>query len=214
MGSLSIPVELLGDIVVSKQRIQSIVKKLAKEIFYSVNYVNKRPLFLCLRKGAVPFHRDLTNELEQLTFKFDRAWLDTHHSYKGIESSGTVNIFPYSGPTLEGRIMVIVEDIIDSSDTVTRVCEFLDKKGVKQRTICTFFFKERPENIEWRNSGLNGYKHLPEVRHVGSFIDPLFVVGYGLDYNQYGRDGDEVRVLTSEGQAWIDEQIKKKKERI
>lgn len=214
MESLSIPTALLGDIVVSRERIQSIVNKLAKDIFYSVNYVNKRPLFLCLREGAVPFHRDLTNELEKLTFRFDCAWLDTHHNYEGIESSGAVKIFPYSGPTLEGRTLVIVEDIIDSSDTVTRVCEFLDKKGVKLRTICTFLFKERPENIEWRNSGLNRYKHLPEVRHVGSFIDPLFVVGYGLDYNQYGRDGEEVRILTSEGQAWIDEQIKKKKEKL
>lgn len=209
MGSLSIPVEYLGDVVLSRERTQSIVKRLAKEIFYSVNYVNERPLFLCLREGAVPFHKNLTEELEKLDFKFDRAWLDTHHRYNGTESSGTVEIFPYTGPSLEGRVIVIVEDIIDSSDTITKVCEFLDKKRVKQRTICTFLFKERPENIGWRNSGLNGYEYLPEVRHVGSFIVPLFVVGYGLDYNQYGRDGDEVRVLTPEGQTWIDKQIEK-----
>ena len=108
------------------------------------------------------------------------------------------------------RLVVIVEDIIDSSETIIRVCNYLDKKDVARRNICTFLFKERPENIGWRNTGLNGYQHLPEVRHVGLFIEPLFVVGYGLDYRQFGRDGDEIRVLRPEGQAWVDNQIEER----
>ena len=207
MGSFSIPEEFLGDTVASQDRIQSVVKRLAKEMFYSVDYVGEVPILLCLREGAVPFHQDLTRELEKLSFNFKGAWLKTHHHYQGTEGSGEVKVFPYEGPEMANRLVVIVEDIIDSSETIIRVCDYLDSQSVAQRNICTFLFKERPENIGWRNTGLNGYYHLPEVRHVGLFIEPLFVVGYGLDYRQFGRDGSEVRVLTPAGQAWVDQQI-------
>lgn len=208
MNELVIPESLLGEVVASKERIQSTVKRVAKEIFYSIDYVGQKPIILCLREGAVPFHRDLTRELGNLSFQCENAWLKTHHRYAGVDGTGDVKVFPYEGPDLDGRLVIIVEDIIDSSETIVRVCEFLDSKNVSQRNICTFLFKERPENIEWRNTGLNGYKHLPEVRHMGLFIQPLFVVGYGLDYRQFGRDGEEIRVLTPEGQVWVDEQIR------
>jgi len=208
MISFFIPQELLGNVVASRERIQSTVKRVAKEIFYSVDYVGSIPIFLCLREGAVPFHRDLTSELKKMSFNFKSGWLKTHHHYTGTEGSGQVQLFPYEGPPLKDQLVVIVEDIIDSSETIVRVCDFLDRQGVSQRNICTLLFKERPENIGWRNTGLNGYKHLPEVRHVGLFIEPLFVVGYGLDYNQFGREGEEVRTLTPKGQAWVEEQMR------
>jgi len=211
MDSFSIPEELLGETVASHERIQSVVKRLAKEMFYSIDYAGKAPILLCLREGAVPFHRDLTAELGKLPFDFQRAWLRTHHHYQGIEGSGNVKVFPYEGPSMAGKLVVIVEDIIDSSETITRVCDYLDGEEVAQRNICTLLFKERPENIGWRNTGLNGYRHLPEVRHVGLFIEPLFVVGYGLDYKQYGRGGEEIRVLTPVGQAWVNEQVELRK---
>ena len=208
MGELSIPEKYLGEVVASKDRIRSTVKRIAKEMYYSIDYVGEVPILLCLREGAVPFHRDLTRELVTLGFAFESGWLKTHHHYAGTEGSGDVRLFPYEGPELDGRLVVIVEDIIDTSGTIIRVCDFLDNKNVSQRNICTLLFKERPANVEWRNRGLNGYKNLPEVRHVGLFIDPLFVVGYGLDYKEYGRDGEEIRVLTPEGQAWVDQQVK------
>jgi len=208
MASYVIPEILLGDVVASRERILSTVKRVAKEIYYGRDYVGELPILLCLREGAIPFHRDLTHELDKLGFAYESAFLKTHHHYAGVEGSGDVNIFPYEGPALDNRLVVIVEDIIDSSETILRVCDFLDRRNVAQRNICTFLFKERPGNIEWRNTGLNGFLHLPEVRHVGLFIEPLFVVGYGLDYNEFGRSGEEVRVLTSQGQSWIDEQIR------
>lgn len=207
MEKIEIPEALLGEVVASKERIQSTVKRVAKEIFYSIDYVGQIPILLCLKDGAIPFHRDLARELENLSFQFENAWLKTHHRYDGVDGTGNVKVFPYEGPDLDGRLVVIVEDIIDSSETIVRVCEYLDSKNVAQRNICAFLFKERPENMEWRNTGLNGYKHLPEVRHMGLFIQPLFVVGYGLDYRQFGRTGEDIRILTPEGQEWVDEQI-------
>ncbi|MEL7625384.1 MAG: phosphoribosyltransferase family protein [Anaerolineaceae bacterium] len=208
MEALSIPQEYLGDVVASADRIQSTVKRVAKELYYGKDYANQLPILLCLRDGAVPFHQDLTKALDNLGFAYESAWLKTHHIYEGTEGSGEVNIFPYKGPVLKDRLVVIVEDIIDTSETILRVCNYLDQHGVAQRNICTFLFKERPANIKWRSVGLNGFGHLPEVRHVGLFIEPLFVVGYGLDYNEFGRDGQEIRVLTPEGQAWVESQIR------
>lgn len=207
MQDFSIPEALLGDVVASRERIQSTVKRVAKEIFYGVDYVGETPILLCLRDGAVPFHQDLSLELSKLSFPFENAWLRTHHHYAGIEGSGKVKVFPYEGPSLDGRLVVIVEDIIDSSETIVKVCDYLDHQNVSERKICTFLFKEKPENVGWRHTGLNGFKHLPEVRHVGLFIEPLFVVGYGLDYQQFGRQGDEIRVLTPEGKQWVDDHI-------
>ncbi|MFA7407459.1 MAG: phosphoribosyltransferase family protein [Anaerolineaceae bacterium] len=207
MEPLSIPEEFLGEVVASHERIQSVVKRLAKEIFYSIDYVGKVPVLLCLREGAAPFHRDLIHELNKLSFDFESAWLKTRHYYRGTEGTGEVNIFSYEGPELAGRLVIIVEDIIDSSATIVRVCDYLDEEKVARRNICTFLFKERLENMEWRNTGLNGYRHLPEVRHVGLFIEPLFVVGYGLDYREFGRNDKQIMLLTPAGQAWVDQQI-------
>lgn len=207
MQSLSIPEEYLGTVVASAERIQATVKRVAKEIYYGRDYVGELPILLCLREGANPFHRDLTRALDELGFAHENAWLKTHHVYEGIEGSGQVSIFPYEGPELAGRLVIIVEDIIDTSETILRVCGFLDRHGVALRNICTFLFKERPSNVDWRLAGLNGSRNLPEVRHVGLFIEPLFVVGYGLDYNEFGRDGHEIRVLTPEGQAWVEAHI-------
>lgn len=212
MDTYTIPEALLGEVVATRDRIQSTVKRIAKEIYYSIDYVGQTPIFLCLMEGAVPFHRDLTRELEKLSFQFENGYLKTHHRYAGTDGTGDVKVFPYEGPDLAGRLVVIVEDIIDSSETILSVCDFLESQNVAQRNICTYLFKERPENVEWRNTGLNGYQHLPEVRHMGLFIEPLFVVGYGLDYRQFGRDGDEIRVLTPEGQAWVDAQIQQRGE--
>lgn len=209
MGSLSVPEHLLGDVVVSEERIQSTVKRITKEIYYGRDYVDQVPVLLCVKNGAIPFFDDLCRELSLLSFSYDSTEIDAHSYDLGL-SSGKVDISLSSESDLKNRLVIIVEDIIDTSETMVRICEYLDNEQVVQRNVCTLLFKERPENIEWRKAGLYGYGNLPEVRHVGVFIDPLFVVGYGLDYRQYGRDGKEVRVLTPKGQAWIDSQIEEK----
>jgi hypoxanthine-guanine phosphoribosyltransferase len=94
VDSFSIPEKYLGETVASQERIQSVVKRLAKEMFYSIDYVGEVPILLCLREGAVPFHQDLTHELEKLSFDFESAWLKTHHHYQGTEGSGDVKVFP------------------------------------------------------------------------------------------------------------------------
>jgi len=184
-------------------KIGLIVNRVAKNIYYSRDYIDNVPVLLCLREGAIPFFTDLKKELDTLDFHYDSAELSAK-SYKGNQSSGTVEITSYSGPSLKNRLVIIVEDVIDSSTTIVAIYKYLVSEGVSQQNICTLLFKEKPENSEWRKTGLDGFKDYPEIRYVGLFIPDQFIVGYGLDYRNYGRDCKDICVLTPHGQAWID----------
>jgi len=201
----SIPADLLGEVIVSQDKIGLIVNRVAKNIFYSRDYIDNLPILLCLREGALPFFNDLKKELDQLHFAYDSAEL-TAKSYKGAQSSGSVEITAYTGPLLKGRSVIIVEDVIDSSNTIVAIFQYLLAQGVRKQDICTLLFKEKPENSEWRKTGLDGFKKYPEIRYVGLFIPDQFIVGYGLDYRNFGRDCKDIRVLTPQGQAWVNAQ--------
>jgi len=205
----SIPENMLGEIIVDCNKIGLIVNRVAKYIYYSRDYINNVPVLLCLREGAVPFFTDLKNELDLLHFAYDSAELSAK-SYKGTHSSGKVEITSYSGPSLQGRLVIIVEDVIDSSTTIVAIYNYLVSQEVRQQDICTLLFKEKPENSEWRKNGLDGFKAYPEIRYVGLFIPDQFIVGYGLDYRNFGRDCKDICVLTPQGQAWVDTQSEEK----
>jgi len=201
----SIPENLLGEIIVDRDKIGLLVNRIAKYIYYSREYINNIPILLCLREGAVPFFQDLKKELDSLNFTYESAEISAK-SYKGTQSSGTVEISAYSGPILENRSVIIVEDVIDSSTTIVAIYHYLTSQDVRKQDICTLLFKEKPENSEWRKTGLDGFKGYPEIRYVGLFIPDQFIVGYGLDYRNYGRDCPDIRVLTPQGKAWVDAQ--------
>jgi hypoxanthine phosphoribosyltransferase len=201
----SIPENLLGEIIVDRDKIGLIVNRVAKSIYYSRDYIDNIPVLLCLREGALPFFTDLKKELDLLHFTYDSAELSAK-SYKGAHSSGTVEITSYSGPSLKERLIIIVEDVIDSSTTIVAIYRYLVSQGVRQQDICTLLFKEKPENSEWRKTGLDGFQGYPEIRYVGLFIPDQFIVGYGLDYRNYGRECKDICVLTPDGQIWIDAQ--------
>jgi hypoxanthine phosphoribosyltransferase len=204
----SIPDHMLGEIIVDQDKIGLIVNRVAKNIYYSRDYIDNVPILLCLREGAVPFFNDLKRELDLLHFAYDSAEISAK-SYKGTKSSGTVEITSYSGPPLQNRSVIIVEDVIDSSTTIIAIFKYLASMGVCHQNICTLLFKEKPENSEWRKTGLDDFNGYPEIRYVGIFISDQFIVGYGLDYRNFGRDCNEIRVLKPQGQGWVEAQFKK-----
>jgi hypoxanthine phosphoribosyltransferase len=97
-------------------------------------------------------------------------------SYKGTNSSGSVKQLIGLEDRLEGRDVIILEDIVDTGKTVKELLGILREKNVKSITLVTMFFKKAAltENI------------IPDL--VGFEVDNRFLVGYGLDYNQYGRN--------------------------
>lgn len=205
MNAHSIPGELLGEVLISKQKIIEREHTMADLIIK--DNLDTNPIFLCVKQGAKYFFDDLCKILENKELIFDKAWISIS-SYERNASSGKVNVGEYSGPNLEGRKVIIVEDIIDTALTLKKLIRYLESEGVSEQDVCALLFKKRPENLFWRILGLRSCFGLPRIRYLGAFIPNYFVVGKGLDYADYGRTEEAVHILPPEGQAWVDEQLK------
>ena len=104
-------------------------------------------------------------------------------SYYGTTSSGTVTELIGLNQDLTGRTVVIVEDIVDTGNTVEKLAEILNSKKVKSFKIATAFFKP------------SAYTKKLKIDYIGLEIPNDFVVGYGLDYDGLGRNLKDVYVL-------------------
>ncbi|MFP9115670.1 hypoxanthine phosphoribosyltransferase [Flavobacterium sp. RHBU_3] len=104
-------------------------------------------------------------------------------SYEGMGSTGAVKQLIGLNQNLEGRTVVIIEDIVDTGNTVEELVKMFAEKGVKQLKIATLFFK--PE----------AYTKDIKLDYIGFEIPNKFIVGYGLDYDGLGRNLPEVYQL-------------------
>lgn len=104
-------------------------------------------------------------------------------SYHGTTSSGTITELIGLNQDLAGRTVIIIEDIVDTGNTVEKLAEILNNKKVKSFKIATAFFKP------------TAYTKNIKVDYVGLEIPNDFVVGYGLDYDGLGRNLKDVYVL-------------------
>ncbi|MFV0482646.1 MAG: phosphoribosyltransferase [Bacteroidales bacterium] len=134
---------------------------------------DEKPLFIAVLNGAFMFASDVFKEIDiegaEISFvKFA--------SYEGDSSTGTVKKLIGFGEEIEGRTIVILEDIIDTGNTLFQIGKQLEGLGVKKVVTATMLFK--PEAL--RNN--------IRIDHVGIEIPDKFIVGYGLDYNGLGRN--------------------------
>lgn len=137
-----------------------------------LDYRDKKPVFLGILNGSFIFMSDLvrafTGECET---EFVRL-----KSYEGLSSTGNVTVQMETGISLEGRHVIVVEDIIDSGNTLTYFMETLKSKAPASVAIAALLFK--PEAL----------KHPLQIDYVGFEIPPAFVIGYGLDYDGLARN--------------------------
>lgn len=202
-----IPHQYLGEVLVSQVTIRSRENELAEKIRRDL--AGMHPILLCVKEGARFFFDDLCALMEEADFPHERAYVRTS-SYSGNKSSGQVNITDYRGPNVYGRTIVIVEDIIDTALTVRALANHLREQGAVRVETCVLLFKKRPANLLWRMTGLRRAFGFPRIRYVGTAIADHFVVGKGLDYDDFGREHDAVQVLLPDGQLWVDQQNSKK----
>lgn len=158
------------ELYISREEISSLVDKMASDI--SQDMQGKSPLFLSILKGSFIFTADLLRALPfPCQIHFTRL-----SSYSGTSTTRQVRehwVFPEA---VSGRHVIITEDIIDTGITLNHALKKLKMLNPLSLSIATLLFK--PEAFE---------KEFP-IRYCGKEIPNRFVVGYGLDYNEQGRN--------------------------
>lgn len=168
----------IGDILITEEKIKERVAQLGKEI--SRDYEGKTPVLVNILKGGIIFLSDLVRELEVL-HEIDFMSVSSYDSQ--TESTGVVRILADLSINIEGRDVIIVEDIVDSGLTLDYIRQILEARHPKSLKICTLLDKRARREVE-----------VP-LDYVGFEIPDAFVIGYGLDYVQKYRNLPYVAVL-------------------
>ena len=162
---------------ITRERIQARIEELAREI--TAEFAGKKPLFLCVLNGAAPFASELFLNVEtDAEITFIRL-----KSYEGTSSTGTVKEVMGLTEDIAGRPVIVVEDIVDTGNTIRRLVDDLEARNPAQVKIATLLFK--PESLRCDVT--------PD--YVGFAIPPKFIIGYGLDLDGLARNLKDIYVL-------------------
>jgi len=168
----------IAEILVSQEALAQRVAELGEQI--TNDYQGKRLLLLGVLKGAVLFLVDLARQI-QLPLEID--FMATSSYGASTESSGIVRILKDLEDSVEGRHILVVEDIVDSGLTLDYLLRSLAARAPASIKVCGLLMKDRPRELS-----------VP-VDYVGFTIPDRFVVGYGLDYAERYRNLPYVGVL-------------------
>jgi len=160
---------------ISQETIEKEIHRVADEIKRDVD--GKNPLFLVMLNGAFMFAGELFKSIDtpcEISFV-------KYKSYAGTQCTNCANVMIGLKPEeIKGRDIVIIEDIIDSGFTMSQLLNDLNDAGAVSIRIATMLFKP------------NAFKFNYKVDYIGLNIGNEFIVGYGLDYNEYGRNLKEI----------------------
>jgi hypoxanthine phosphoribosyltransferase len=165
-------------VLISHEEIQDKIRELSKQI--TEDYRGKDLLLVGVLKGAFVFMSDLAREI-QLPIEFDFMAVSSYGS--STKSSGVVRILKDLDYEITGRHVLLVEDIIDSGLTISYLLRYLEARGPASLEICSLFWKKGEQAVPM------------DVKYPGFEIPPVFVVGYGLDYNERYRNLPYIGVL-------------------
>ena len=164
---------------IKEEEINRIVQSLVRQV--STDCKGEIPLFIGILNGSFMFVSDFVKLYKgDCEISFVKL-----ASYNGTSSTDKVKQLLGINEDLEGRTVVILEDIIDTGNTLQEIYEIFKDKKVKQLKIATLFFK--PDVFK---------KELP-IDYIGKSIPDKFIVGYGLDYNGLGRNYPAIYQLTT-----------------
>ena len=157
--------------LIPEKEVNARIEELGKKI--SEDYAGKSVHLICVLKGGVFFMCELA---KRITVPVSMDFMSVSSYGDGTASSGVVKIVKDLDESLEGKDVLIVEDIVDSGRTLYYLMEILQKRGPKSMQICTLL--DKPDR---RVRDVN-------VEYVGFNIPDEFVVGFGLDYAQKYRN--------------------------
>ncbi|ONI42423.1 hypoxanthine phosphoribosyltransferase [Candidatus Epulonipiscium fishelsonii] len=157
--------------LISEEAIQKRIKELGAQI--SQDYRNQEIIMLCVLKGSVMFMADLS---KRITLPVKMEFMAVSSYGDEYKSSGVVKIVKDLDQPIEGKDILIVEDIIDSGRTLNYLKNILSERNPKSLKICTLLDKPDKRVVD------------VDVEYIGFTIPDNFVIGYGLDYQQEYRN--------------------------
>jgi len=173
--------EDVSEVLLTEEQIQQRIRELAEEI--SADYRGKDLLLVCVLKGGVLFLTDLMRQLD-IPHAIDFMAISSYGA--GTESSGVVRILMDLNTSIEGKNVLIVEDIVDTGHTLDYILRNLSTRRPASLKVCALLNKPSRRQVD-----------VP-IHYVGFDIPNKFVIGYGLDFGEKYRNLPFVGVLKPE----------------
>ena len=169
------------ELYISSDKISQVVGKMADKM--NVELANKNPLFICILNGSFMFAAELYKRIDMVETEISFVKLA---SYEGDSTTGKVKQLIGLNEDIEGRTVVILEDIVDTGITMVNIKTQLAKMNPKEVKVATLLLK--PDSLQ------------KEVKldYVGLEIPNDFIVGYGLDYDGYGRNLTDIYTVIND----------------
>lgn len=171
----------IKEVLYSEEVIQNKVKELGDAI--SKDYEGKNPLVICVLKGAFMFMADL---VKRVTVPLELDFMAVSSYGASTKSSGVVKIIKDLDVSVEGRHVIIVEDIIDSGLTLSYLIDVLERRNALSTSVVALFNKPARRTVDLQ----------PD--YTGFEIPDAFIVGYGLDFAEKYRNLPFIGVLKEE----------------
>ena len=173
----------IAKILISEEQLKKRIREMGAEI--ARDYAGKTPTMVCILKGAVMFYTDL---LRNIPIPLTMDFMAVSSYGNSTKSSGEVEIRKDLSTSIEGKHVVIVEDIVDSGFTLSYLTRMLESRGAKSIKLCTLL--DKPSR---RAPGIT-----LQADYSGFEVGNEFVVGFGLDYAEFYRNLPYIGVLKPE----------------
>jgi hypoxanthine phosphoribosyltransferase len=166
---------------ISYEKIRSVVEGMAEKMNAELD--GKEPLFVCILNGSFMFAAELFKRINIIETEISFVKLA---SYQGDKSTGNVKQLIGLTENIEGRTVVVLEDIVDTGITIRNIREQLEKMNPKEVKVASLLLK--PDALQ----------EVVHLDYVGLEIPNDFIVGYGLDYDGYGRNLIDIYSVTND----------------
>lgn len=171
----------ISEVFFSEEDLEKLCISLGNKI--SEDYKDKELLLVCTLKGSIMFMADL---MKHITIPIEIDFLAAESYGSSTKTSGEVKITKDISSDIRGKHVLIVEDILDSGNTLKKLTQFLAMKEPESIEICTLLDKPARRTVDIT------------AKYIGSEVQNQFVVGYGLDYNQKYRNLPFIGILKPE----------------
>lgn len=164
---------------ISYEKISSAIDEVANKINADFEGCTDIPVLLCVLNGSIMFMGEL---MKRINFNCQVISIKLT-SYEGTSTTGRVKQAMGLTSSIEGRRVIVVEDIVDSGNTIVELKEILKENGAAEAYMCTLLLKP------------DAYKKDVKLDYVAMEIPNDFIVGFGLDYDELGRNLKDIYTL-------------------